>query len=290
MSRDEKHSIASLWVSAAAVLVMGSLGAYIASAEVSRPAQQTLPVIRSLAIPPFKPLVPTKRDDALQFGMADTLIAKIGSAHSLIVRPNPADVDAVLEGSILSAWDKLRVTVRLTRVADSKLLWQGQFDTTFAGIFAVQDAIASRVIDELGLPLSDSERRQLRKHFTNSPEAYRAYVRGRYLGNARDLERAVGIDPHYARAYAALAEASRSPDAAKRAIALDPENSDAWIVLGDYPRALELNPNSARAHIGLARVLSGAGRRTEAAHERAEALRLDPTIETTGSARSSRSD
>ena len=276
---DERSSIASVWVSAVAVLVVGILAAFIIEAEMSRrhPVSR-MPAIRAIAILPFQPIVPSKRDPALELGMTETLAARIGTVRSVIVRRRPIDVDAVLEGSVLDAWDKVRVTVRLVRVADRKVMWQGEFDTMFDGIFAVQDAIAARVADELALPLSNSERRQLHKHDTTSPAAYRAYLLGRYRRRAEFFQRAIHLDPHYAQAYAALAELSQSKETARKAIALDPENSDAYIVLGDFRRALEVSPNSAHAHMGYARLLASAGRRNEAARERAEALRLDPTL------------
>lgn len=277
-ARVEESSVASLGVSAAAVLVIGILAAFIVEGEMSKRAARRMPTVRAIAILPFQPLVPTKQDAALELGMAEALIARLGNVHSVIVRPNAIDVDAVVEGSVLHAWDKVRVTVRLVRVADRKQLWQGQFDTMFAGIFAVQDAIAARVADELSLPLTDSERRQLHRHDTASADAYRAYLRGRAENRADLLKRAIRLDPNYAQAYTALAELTQSPEPAKKAIALDPGNSDAYLMLGDYRRALDANPHSARAHIGYARLLSIAGRHSEAEHERAEALRLDPSL------------
>src|SRR6266567_3009234 len=133
-AREEPGSVASVGVSAVAVLVIGILAAIIVDAEVSKRAPQRMPAIRAIAILPFHPIVPSKRDPALELGMAETLIARIGNIRSIIVRAHPIDVDAVLEGSVLSAWDKVRVTVRLVRLADSKVLWQGQFDTTYAGV------------------------------------------------------------------------------------------------------------------------------------------------------------
>src|SRR5437764_1931083 len=124
--------------------------------------------IRNLAVLPFTPLVAENRDAALELGMADALIARLGSGE-IIVRPinsvrkyveldqdplaagRELGVESVLDGSIQRWGDYIRVTVRLVNVPTGASLWTGTFDERFTNIFAVQDAIAEKVAGALAL-------------------------------------------------------------------------------------------------------------------------------------------
>ena len=145
------------------------------------------PAIRSVAVLPFKPIVANERDEALELGIADTLIAKLSNIRGITVRPLTAvrhytgleqdpieagrqlGVDAVLDGTTHNAGNKLRVNARLLRVADSTQLWTGQYDTTFADIFSVYDTISARLAAEVAVKITPDEERQLHKHDTNNP-------------------------------------------------------------------------------------------------------------------------
>jgi len=290
-------------------------------------------VVRSMAILPFKPLVAAQRDEALELGMADSLIGSVSKVHEVAVRPLSAvrrygeleqdpvragrelQVDAVLDGTIHSADGRIRVTARLLRVADAKQLWEGRFDETLSGIFAVQDSISRRLSSELSLGTAGDTRSS--KRHTPSIEAYRAYTLGVMHVQRLNREeidtgiahfrRATLLDPDYAAAYAAMAGAysilpissEGSPkesfraarESAKKAIELDPDLAEAHLVLGtiafwadwdwaeserNLQRALELEPGNAAARIRYAHLLSNTGRHEEARVQTAEALRLDP--------------
>lgn len=169
------------------VFALGSLGFYLWR-ENTRPAAGA--PIKTIAILPFKPLVAENRDEALEMGMADTLIARLGDNREIVVRPlssvrrfgnleqdaltagRALDVEAVLDGSIQRWGDGIRINARLIRVADGSLLWTGTFDEKFADIFAVQDAISNRVAAALALRLGGDEKTRLTKHQTENVEAY----------------------------------------------------------------------------------------------------------------------
>jgi tetratricopeptide (TPR) repeat protein len=136
-------------------------------------------------------------------------------------------------------------------------LWSGQFETPFADIFSVHDAISTKLVDELSIKLTEEERNRLRKPDTRNPNAYRAYLLGAlYVGRLRRasmlkgiefFEEAIALDPQYARAYASMAgaystfilaadsmpgsSAAAARAAATRAIALDPAMAAAHAVL-----------------------------------------------------------
>jgi TolB-like protein len=262
--------------------------------------------VNSIAVLPFKPLGTEGSDEVLGLGMADALITKLSNLRKIVVRPTSAvlkytgpghdplavgrelSVDSVLDGKIQKLGDRVRVTVQLVRVRDGLPLWAEKFDEQFTSIFAVEDSISEQVTKALVLKLTGEEKKQLSKHYTESPEAYQLYLKGRYFWNKRaaeDLEKsikffeqAIGKDPNYALAYAGLADAysvlantplpqrdamSKAKAAAMKALELDDTLAEAHTSLAlvkmsydwDWPgaerefkRALELNPNYATAH------------------------------------------
>ena len=191
--------------------------------------------IKSIAVLPFKPLVANSRDESLELGMADTLIARLSNIREINVRPissvrrysaleqdpiaagREQRVDAVLDGQIQKAGEKVRVTVRLLRIADGAPLWSSQFDEKMTDIFAVQDSISERVTSALALTLTNEEKSGIGKRYTTDTDAYELYLKGRYQINrltddgffkGRDFfQQAIDKDPNYALAYASLADA-----------------------------------------------------------------------------------
>jgi DNA-binding winged helix-turn-helix (wHTH) protein/TolB-like protein len=231
--------------------------------------------VRSMAVLPFRSL--TDDGEYLGLGMADTLITRLGRTDVLVrstgavqkyavpgLDPVAAgrdlQVDAVLEGSIQTAGDRLRTTVRLLRVSDGSTLWAGTFDERLPDIFAVQDSISQRVAAALELELTDDQRSRLTRRDTSDSEAYQRYLRGRFFWNKRSRDgfergaayfrQAVEQDPAYALAHTGLADSHigmafyhyASPHSAMplaRAAAL---------------RALEIDDALAEAHASLAHV------------------------------------
>jgi tetratricopeptide (TPR) repeat protein len=124
-------------------------------------------------------------------------------------------VDAVLDASIQKSDNKIRVSVRLFRVADGSTLWAGQFDEKYTDLFTVQNAISDRVAEVLIPKLSGEEKEALRKRDTDNIEAYKLYVSGRYFwskfteeGLQKSIDfynQALEKDPNYAMAYLGLA-------------------------------------------------------------------------------------
>jgi TolB-like protein len=207
------------------------------SGYVWRAAQITprRPVDTSLAVLPFQPLGDGTGDKALELGMADALITRLGNVSGIHMRPTSAilkytdlhsdaeaaghelRVDAVVEGKIQRTADRIRVTVQLVRVQDGASLWADTFDEQFTSIFAVQDSISYRIARALPLTLSREDTNRLRGRETTNAQAYEFYLKGRYflsagvgdsLRMAADyFEQAIKVDPNYAMAYAGLADA-----------------------------------------------------------------------------------
>ena len=189
--------------------------------------------IKSIAVLPFKPIVANDRNEALEIGMADTLITRLSSLRNLIVRPTSAvrkydmldqdplaagreqRVDAVLESSFQRSGEKIRVTMRLVNVRDGSALWAYQCDEDYTDVFAAQDSISEKVARALMPGLTGDEQRLLAKRYTDNFEAYQLYVKGSFFWDKRTeegikksveyFEQAIRLDPNYALAYAGLA-------------------------------------------------------------------------------------
>jgi len=236
-------------------------------------AKSVLSPIKSIAVLPFKPLVADNRDEALEMGMADTLIARLGNNREIVVRPlssvrrfgnleqdaqsagRELGVDSVLDGNIQHWGDKIRVNVRLIGTADGATLWAGTFDEKFTDIFVVQDAISQKVAAALALRLSNDEKNRFNNRGTENVEAYRFYLQGRYHAlkvtppdirqGIEFYKQAIAADPLYALAFAGMAQAY-----AALPITSDvPPNEAFPQAKAAANKALEIEPELAEAHI-----------------------------------------
>ena len=228
---------ATKWVIASAVLiVVGSIGVWLLSQHRSPPSVSNTAAIgeKTLAILPFRPISPQNRDETLENGMADTLIAKLSTVAQLVIpsltsaqkyleqEHDPVaaarllHVRAVLDGTLQKAADRIRVTVRLINVADGVALWSAQFDEKFNDVFAVEDTIAQKVANALAVQLTGEDQRRLTKRYTQNTEAYQLFLKGRFYWNKYTEEgyrksiefykQAIEKDPNYALAYAGIAD------------------------------------------------------------------------------------
>jgi serine/threonine-protein kinase len=276
LSRRIRNRTAAILLSCLVLLMVG-----VALAIHFSRREQPLPIrpIKSIAVLPFKPLVVESRDEVLELGMADTLISKLSHIKQVTVRSlssvrqytdlkqdsvaagREQKVDAVLEGNIQRSDDKVRVTVRLVRVADNEAIWTDQFDARITDIFAVQDSISERVATALAVKLSNEEKSLISKGNAQNPEAYRLYLLGRYQLNKstddgikkalENFHKAIDSDPNYALAYVGLADAYIAQGAFD---ALSPKET--------FPKAkqavlqaLQLDDHLAEAHVSLANAM-----------------------------------
>jgi DNA-binding winged helix-turn-helix (wHTH) protein/TolB-like protein/Flp pilus assembly protein TadD len=299
---------------------------------VGPPPRRAAPGPRSLAVLPFVPLDAQTADDHLGLGMADALITRLGRSGQILVRPTSAvipyagttaaasgrelSVDAVLEGKIQRAGQRVRVTAQLVRVDDGATLWADTLDEPYTDLFRVQDALSARLERALALKLGGTAAAPAEAANADA-EAYRSYLKGRYFWNKltgpwlrkalAEFRAAVDRDPAFARAWAGLADTqamltlfgTATPEegwalarqAAERAVALDAALSEAHVSLGyvklfqqwdwkgaedELRRAVALSPASAEAHQWYALLLGMSGRLGDALLEVARAQELDP--------------
>ena len=255
--------------------------------------------IRSVAVLPFVDLSAERDQEYLGDGVAEEILnvlTKVGGLHvpartsCFAFRGANVDareigrqlgVDALLEGSIRKAGNRVRITVQLIDAQNGYRLWSEQFDRELDDIFAIQDEIARSVVDALGLSLTRREEHRFLKRSTSNVPAYEFYLRGRKLFQkwtrqnielARKMfQRAIELDPDFADAWAGLATAhvhlfgrDNEPHLEKAREASD--------------HALKLDPESAEAHVAAGQGFSMEQRYADAAKAFERAIELDPTF------------
>ncbi len=182
-------------------------------------------------------------------------------------------VTHVLEGSVRRAGDRVRITAQLIEGATDNHVWAERYDRDLKDIFALQDEIAQSIVGALKLKLAPAEKKAIELRSTTNPLAYKIYLMARQFSMTAHMrhralvvnlcQKAVEIDPNYARAWALMAiaqsnvalfdigDAELAWEASERALALDPDLAEAYSargrVLGDHGRLDEARPLHDRA-------------------------------------------
>jgi tetratricopeptide (TPR) repeat protein len=226
------------------------------------------------------------------------------------------NVRSVLMSRLVQRGDELTINVELVDVRDNRRLWGQQYSRKMSEIMTVPTEIAQDVSQKLRLRLTGDEERQLSKRYTQSNDAYQLHMLGRYWRRRFSqqgfnksiayLEQATKKDPTYAPAYAELGEVYRNLTwhgllpakegrekeewATLKALQIDNTLAEAHVLMAnlkeidldwtgaeqEYRRALELDPNSVRAHETYAWNLEMVGRMDEALRHLRKAQELDP--------------
>ncbi len=186
-------------------------------------------------------------------------------------------VGYVLEGSVRKAGGRVRITAQLIDASKDSHVWGERYDRDLSDIFALQDEIAQAIGAALKVRLLPTERKAIEKRSTRDPAAYEIYLQGRHHFRhfgAKNLEiairfgqRALEIDPQYARAWVLIA-------VCQSALRVRGRSDESGLAAAEM--ALSLDPTLAEAHSAKGRVLSDLDRYDEAVVEYEEALRLDP--------------
>jgi TolB-like protein/predicted Zn-dependent protease len=209
-------------------------GLNIADPEPSSPPAASAdagPAEVSIAVLPFSDMSAAKDQEYLCEGMAEEIMNALVRIEGMRVASRTSafragrdggdlpsiaralSVNHVLEGSVRTAGDRLRVTAQLTAVGSGYQLWSERFDREAVDVFAVQDEIAAGVVDAVKTRLAPGTRAvQVRPHVHNL-DAYRSYLKGRHLRGKEDFfgamaafEEAVRLDPAHAPSWTGLAE------------------------------------------------------------------------------------
>ena len=311
-----------------AVTGISTLGRFTRRPAVADPA-----TVRSIAVLPLRNLSSDAAEEYFSEGLTDELITRLAaleglrvisrtsamrykdSRKALPVIARELRVDAIVEGSVLRAGGRVRITAQLVEAASDRHLWAQSYERDDQDVLELQNEVARDIAESIRRKVraAASPARARARH----PEAYQAYLMGRHQWYRRsgveltraiaDFERAIALDPDYALAHAGLADVyivlpllspmpqeqayPKAKQAAERALALDPalaeaHNSSAYVKMylnwdfagaeRGFRRAIELNPSYATAHQWYAELLSFQGRSAEAIAEMHEALELDP--------------
>jgi TolB-like protein/Tfp pilus assembly protein PilF len=289
-----------------------------------------------LAILPFENLSPDPDQEFFSDGLTEEMVAQLGKLSrdrlAVIARGSVAKykgskltpqeigkelhADYLVQGSVRRSSDRVRITVQLIHAHDQTDLWTESYDRELKDVLAVQDSVVRSIASQIHIALTEEQKTGLSNFRQIPPEAYLAYLKGRYYWNKRTgdsmqkaepyFQQAIDIDPTYAAAYSGLADCNsglawhgfKAPAAAlpkaylaaRKAIEIDPQSAEAHASLGlvlshrwawvgaeaEFKRALELDPQYANAHHWYGDYLSMKGRNEEAVSEARRALELDP--------------
>jgi TolB-like protein/DNA-binding winged helix-turn-helix (wHTH) protein/Tfp pilus assembly protein PilF len=192
------------------------------------------PEIRSIAVLPFESLSGDASQDYFADGMTDELITDLGQISALRVISRTSimtykrvrkllpeiarelDVEGVVEGTMLRSGERVRITAQLIEVPIERHIWAQSFEGDVRDTMALQNRVARAIAEQIRATVSQQEQAALQNPKVVNPEAYEAYLKGRYFWNKRTadgLRKAIDYfnlsinkDPNYAEAYTGLAD------------------------------------------------------------------------------------
>jgi TolB-like protein/class 3 adenylate cyclase/Tfp pilus assembly protein PilF len=330
-------SLAGLALIAAVIVFVQHLSLRPPTTTASIPPAQSpalpMPDKPSIAVLPFTNMSGDHEQEYFSDGITDDIVTALSRLPGLFVidrnsaftykgKPVKAQqvsrelgVHYVLEGSVRKADDQVRITAQLVDATSGADIWSERYDRPLRDIFSLQDEIVRRIVTTLNLQLDLMQRGTDVRQTTDNLEAYDDFLRGleyRQKGaedgneKARQaFEKAIGLDPKYAQAYAYLGLSywdwlnhwiydphtlDRAFRLEQQAVALDDSLpvahmglSETYLFKKQYDqataeaeRAIALDPNSAFGYRGLAEIMDVSGKPAEAVGLAEKAMRLDP--------------
>ncbi|HYK25708.1 MAG TPA: tetratricopeptide repeat protein, partial [Steroidobacteraceae bacterium] len=287
---------------ALAVLIALALAAIPYVIRQGSAAHSVSPKIGSLAVLPFRNLSGDPAQEYVADGMTEALIGRLAGlqglrvvSHTSVLRfKDPQQslpeigrrlgVDAIVEGSVARAGNRIRVTAQLVRASSDTHFWSETYDHQFEDVLSLESELAQSIAEKVEVTVSGAERQRLAAARTVGPEVYESYLKGRFAYNqARDrsdyetsvehFQRAITLDPTFAPAYVGLAQAFTQLGLVEVG---RPPSETRPQVLAAARRALELDPSLAEAHVLLANTEQEQWHWAEAESEYRSALDLSP--------------
>jgi len=309
-------------------LFRSTRNAAVAVASVPQP-------LHSIAVLPLQNLSNDPAEDYFADGMTDELTTDLAQFGSLRVISRTSamhykgagktapeigrelGVDTLIEGTVQRVGNRVRIRVQLIDSTSDRHLWARSYDHELKDVLVLQSSAARDIAEEVQgkVALPQASVPPVNPHPVQ-PDAYEAYLKGRYFWNKRTedglrksvdyFQHAIARDPKFAAAYAGLADSysimgsdvlparvasSKAHTAANRALELDPPIAEGHAELAlvefyydwnwtrseqEFRRAIELNPNYATAHQWYSYYLAAMGRFPEAMEEARKAQQIDP--------------
>jgi TolB-like protein/Flp pilus assembly protein TadD len=237
--------------------------------------------IQSLAVLPLKNLSRDPEQEYFADGMTEALISNLGKISNLRVTsrtsvmryrdaPMPLPdiartlkVDAIVEGAVQRAGDRIRISVQLIEAATDRQIWSASYERDARDVLALESEVAQAVAGEIRVNVAPQEQARLVNTHRISPDAYESYLKGRFFWNKRteaDLRKsieyfnaAIGQDPTWPLAYVGVADAYSLLGFGVHAV-LDPRDAMPK-ARAAAQRALQLDDTAAEAHTTLGFVL-----------------------------------
>jgi serine/threonine-protein kinase len=268
----KQHKLVAL---AALVVIAGGIAGLAAYLH----ARNTEVAIESIAVLPFTNQNRDPDSEYLSDGLTESIINSLTQlpnlkviARSSVFRYKGKETDpmvagkelgvgSVLTGRILQRGDSLTISTELLDVRDNKQLWGEQYHEKTSDLLSIQREIAKEITGNLRLKLSRAEQSRLAKHYTESPEAYQLYLKGRFYWNKRTEEgvrrgieyfqQAIEKDPTYALAYTGIADCYSLETLHIDVGSLSPSEAGPKAKAAAM-KALEMDDTLAEAHTSLA--------------------------------------
>ena len=272
VSEIKRHKTAAIIAGILVVLAVGTAITFYLR------TRNTGAAIESIAVLPFENQNRDTEMDYVSDGLTESIINSLtqlpnlkviarssvfhykGKSTDPLTVAKELNVRAVLTGRILQRGDNLAISAELIDARDNKQIWGEQYERKMSDLLTVQRDIATEITNNLKLKLSPTEQGAIAKNYTEDPQAYQLFLKGRFYWNKRTkndvsksieyFNQAIERDPSYALAYAGLA--------------------DSWFTNGWYQwtsaqtaytrakdaatKALQLDSNLAEAHCSLAMV------------------------------------
>jgi TolB-like protein/DNA-binding winged helix-turn-helix (wHTH) protein/Tfp pilus assembly protein PilF len=303
-SRAKRHRRRALLVSAALVVATAAVAlAYFTKYFGGRPE-----AITSIAVLPFVNEGADPDTEYLSDGLSESLINSLSQLPSLKViarssafryKGKDADpqevaaalgVQAILVGRVAQRGDSLVVSAELVDAKDRTQVWGERYERKVADLLSVQREIAKEITENLRLKLSGAEQGRVAKSYTENPEAYQLYLKGRFYWNKRTEEgvrkgieffqRAVEKDPNFALAYVGISDSYILLGVPEALTGAMPTREALAAARSAAERALAIDGTLAEAHTSLAHAMYIGREWTGAEEEHRRGIALNPNYAT----------
>ena len=302
---NKKHFVSAgllILVAGAITIILFTLN-LLKKADIEHSPLSDLSSKPTLIILPFINLNDDPQQDYFSQGITDDLIVDlsrysgidvIASRTAFQYQDRDVDLDTlvkelkiryVVEGSIRRSKQEIRINVQMTDALRGINLWAEQYNRPITGLFDIQDEVRSKIVNALSIKFTEAEHNREQKRYTNNFDAYDAFLLGQTnlikRANIEDnqqareqFEKAIAIDPGFARAYAALAMANAD---AYRHDWVDDSDSFARVALQQAQHAMNLDPESHHASLAMGYIQLFVAKDHKQAIAMAErTLQLDP--------------